>query len=221
VRTDSFDGDGTVTAVSDASGVSWPMIERELDALRGVLEQVPPMWSAVKVDGRRLYEHARRGEVVERAPRSVTIFRLDIVDWEPPTVTLFVDCSKGTYVRSLASELGERLGTGAYLSNLVRVRTGPFSICDAITLDDLTRAELPWSWPEISQHPDAVIADWPALLLGDAGSQAWVNGVGMEARRSASGACRVYDERGHWLGLGRAAHEGRLWQPLKVVARAA
>jgi tRNA U55 pseudouridine synthase TruB len=110
------------------------------------------MHAAIKVGGRRLYELAHRGEVVDRAPRRVTIHALELLLWEPPVATLLVDCSKGTYVRALARDLGAAVGTGAYLSDLVRLRVGPFTLCEAVTLDELAAADLPWAWPELASH---------------------------------------------------------------------
>lgn len=221
VETDTFDGDGRVVATGDSAGLTRPDVEGRLSAFRGTIEQVPPMHSAIKVDGRRLYELARRGEEVDRPPRQVTISCLELVAWEPPVATLVVDCSKGTYVRALAHDLGAAVGTGAYLSDLVRLRTGPFGLDDAVTLEQLAAIELPGSWSAVAHHPDAVLADWPALLLDRDTGAAWQHGGLVTSAGQASGRCRVYDDVGNWLGVGTADAGGARWRPLKVVEGAA
>lgn len=221
VQTDTLDVEGRVTRISPVTHLTTEMIANALTALRGPGFQIPPMFAAIKVNGERLYERARRGETIERAPRPVTFFELDLLDWQPPVATVWVDCSKGTYIRTLASDLGEALETGAFLSNLVRYRTGPFWLCEALTMDELAVAELPEAWPDISIHPDAVIWDKPALLLSEAESLAWRQGKRYPARDGAVGDCRAYSFHGEWLGIGRAADGGATWQPVKVIGSAA
>ena len=217
VETDSHDVDGVVTAVRDASGLTAERVEAALAGFRGELAQVPPMHSAIKIGGRKLYELARRGEEIDRPPRPVTIHRLDLLDWAPPVATVWVDCSKGTYIRSLARDLGDAVGTGAYMSNLVRYRTGPFHLCEAITLAELAEADLPWSWPSLAMHPDAVTLDMPALILDDAGTRRWRQGSAIPADGPARGECRAYSTDGEWLGLGKADAAGAAWKPAKVI----
>ena len=125
------DAAGRVIDERDASGVSPDDLSRALEGFRGIISQTPPMFSAVRHAGQRLYEFARQGVEVERAARTVEISRLVLVDCAPPEATLEVDCSKGTYVRSLVDDLGARLGVGAVMTALVRTRVGPFSITEA------------------------------------------------------------------------------------------
>ncbi|MFM9106790.1 MAG: tRNA pseudouridine(55) synthase TruB [Chloroflexota bacterium] len=220
VETDSHDIDGVVTAVRDASRLDAAAVERALVRFRGPSEQVPPMHSAIKIGGRKLYELARRGEEIERAPRPVEIRRLDLVDWRPPTATLWIDCTKGTYIRSLARDLGDACGAGAYMSNLVRYRTGPFHLCEAMTMQDLAGRELPWEWPLLAAHPDMVALDLPAILLDVAGPLRWRQGSPVPAAGPAAGDCRAYSEAGEWLGIGRADETGQTWRPAKVIGSA-
>ena len=221
VETDSHDRDGQVTATHDAAALTREGIETALAGFRGAIAQIPPMHAAIKVDGQRLYELARRGEEVERAPRPVVISRLDFLAWTPPVATLLVECSKGTYIRALARDLGTVTGGGAYLSNLVRTRAGPFTLDAAITLDDLPAADLPAAWPKLAIPSDAVLADWPALTLDAAETIAWHHGK--LVRREAMGdepapqRARVYDSSGHWIGIGLADETGRSWRPAKVI----
>jgi tRNA pseudouridine55 synthase len=141
-----------------------------------------------------------------------------MLEWSSPTATLLVDCSKGTYIRALARDLGAALGTGAYLSNLVRLRAGPFHLCQAITIEELTQVELPWAWPWVAVHPDISVQTWPALILDEVASRHWRQGSPIPADRSASGPIRVYDAAGDWLGTGNAVPDGSGWRPRKVVA---
>jgi tRNA pseudouridine55 synthase len=180
------------------------------------------MHAAIKVGGRKLYELARRGEEIPRAARAVTIHRLELVDWAPPTATLIVDCSKGTYIRALARDLGAELGTGAYLSNLVRLRSGPFHLCQTLTLEEVAESVLPWSWPRIAVHPDAPVLGWPALVLDASTARRWRQGSVIAPDSGvATGPVRAYDAEGDWLGTGNADPGTFAWRPHKVVAAGA
>jgi tRNA pseudouridine55 synthase len=218
VETDSHDIDGHVTRVTDASALTADTIAAALERFRGSGEQIPPMHAAIKVGGQKLYELARRGEEIARAPRPVTISVLELLAWEPPTATLLVDCSKGTYIRALARDLGAATGTGAYLSNLVRLRSGPFHLCQATTLDELMQMDFPWAWPWVAVHPDVPVQDWPALVLDAVAARRWRQGSPIAADVTARGPIRAYDLAGNWLGTGHADPEGTGWRPRKVVA---
>ena len=135
--TDTYDADGAVQSEADASGVSREAVEAALDRFRGLIEQRPPPFSALKRDGVPLYKLARAGQAAEAAPRRVTIYRLDITKYEPPLLSLEIECGKGTYVRSLAHDLGASLGVGGSLASLVRTRVGPFALADAIDIEAL------------------------------------------------------------------------------------
>lgn len=140
--TDTLDRTGIVGEERDASGITRAQIEAALAGRRGEQDQIPPMFSAIKQDGVRLYKQARRGVEVERAPRRIRIDRLELVAFEGTRVTLEIACSKGTYVRSLVDDLGRDLGCGAYLSELRRTRSGLFSIDQAQLLTALDPSRL-------------------------------------------------------------------------------
>lgn len=218
ITTDSFDGDGRVTSVTDPGPIDRETVAGALDAFRGEIAQVPPMFSAVQVAGRRLHELARAGVQVERAARMVTINALEIILWAPPIFSLYIDCSKGTYVRSLVHDLGERLGTGAYLSNLVRVRTGPFTLADAVRLEQLPEMMESEPWPLIAVHPDVALHDWDAAVIGPDATTRWRHGSPLPYAGRAGEIVRVYDDAGVWLGVGQVAPEGQLLRPVKVVS---
>ena len=137
VETDTLDRTGAVTATRDPSGVTREAMIAALAARIGPQQQIPPMYSAVKLGGVRLHERARAGEEIERAPRAIRIDRLELVAWTPPRVKIALACSKGTYVRSVVADLGRDLGCGAHLAELRRTRSGTFAIAQACALDDV------------------------------------------------------------------------------------
>ena len=139
-------------------------IDAACQRFTGPIEQRPPMHSALKHEGRALYEYARLGIEVERATRSVVIHRLDILDWHAATLVIDVTCSKGTYIRTLAEEIGEALGCGAHLAALRRTRSGALDVADAITLDELAALDEPARDARLLP-PDVLLADWTALRL--------------------------------------------------------
>jgi tRNA pseudouridine55 synthase len=142
-ETDTYDATGTVTDRRSAAGLTSGDVETALAAFRGAIQQVPPRFSALKLRGRPLYAYARAGEAVEIASRNVVIHQLDLTSWVDATaVVLRVRCSKGTYIRSLAYDLGRALGPGAHLTALRRTRSGPFRLDDAHPLADLAEAPL-------------------------------------------------------------------------------
>lgn len=156
VETDSLDADGEVTATHDMSGLDPDAVRRGAARLTGDLLQVPPMVSALKVDGRRLHELAREGVEVERPPRPVTVSRFDVEPTDDPMLwRASLDCSSGTYVRSLAADLGRALAGGAHLASLRRTAVGPFGIDEATELESLSLLEL----VEGVRHLDRVEVD--------------------------------------------------------------
>jgi len=144
-ETDSGDLTGHVTARAPEgfSGVARESLLDALDGFRGGIDQIPPMYSALKRDGKPLYEYARQGIELERAPRRVTIHRLELLEFDGMQARLLVDCSKGTYIRTLAQDIGRRLGCGAHLTALRRTRVGPFELDGAVGLEALQAMEQP------------------------------------------------------------------------------
>ncbi|MBI1756172.1 MAG: tRNA pseudouridine(55) synthase TruB [Fimbriimonas ginsengisoli] len=139
VETETFDGEGAVVAQHPAPDDLPGAVERALPAFRGLIKQVPPMFSAVKVEGKPLYKYAREGKELERAERTVHIGLLEIVSVDPPDVEVRVECSGGTYVRTLAHDLGRAVGCGAHLARLSRVRVGRFTLGDACSVEALSK----------------------------------------------------------------------------------
>jgi len=139
VTTDSQDADGKVLLRKETAGITVEAVLRTLEAFKGERRQVPPMFSAVKYNGRPLYVLARKGMEVPRRAREVKVYELRLLDISGPEVRLRVRCSKGTYVRTLCADIGEALGCGGHLKELVRTRIGEFSLEDAVPLDELAR----------------------------------------------------------------------------------
>lgn len=146
-ETDSGDLTGEIVASAspDFDGVSASQFDNVLELFKGEIQQIPPMHSALKLKGKPLYKYAREGIEVERPPRTVTIHELKVLSFTPKLVSVFVRCSKGTYIRTLAQDIGRKLGCGAHLSALRRSEVGPFSIEQAIALSDLQASEQPVS----------------------------------------------------------------------------
>ena len=163
--TDTFDAEGMVTPTKDPVNVTEAQFEEALKTFVGEIEQTPPPYSAVKVQGRKAYEMAREGEEVELAPRKITVHHLEVLEWTPPEVVIDVHCSSGTYVRSLANDLGVMLGCGAYLVGLRRTKSGRFSLRDAVPLRKLQEAFTAGNWYQYLIPAAEALGDWPAVEL--------------------------------------------------------
>lgn len=212
------DLDGWVIAEEDPFDISLEVIRAQLPRFVGEITQIPPAYSAVHVGGQRAYALARAGRAVEIPARQVTVHRLALVAWSPPVAWLVVDCGAGTYIRAIARDLGNALGCGATLARLIRLRSGPFRLCEAWSLDELAAwPDLRAAWPWIAVHPDAALADWPALLLDDAAAGDWAHGKAITDAAARNGIfIRAYDRAGDWRGIGVGADGA--WWPKKVVA---
>ena len=161
-ETPSMDTETEIIAEKDFSGVTMESLESVLQKFRGDIMQVPPMVSAVKVGGKKLYELARQGVEIQREPRPITIHKLNVNSFEPPLVDISVDCSKGTYIRSLASDIGKELGCGAMLNSLRRTASGKFSIADAVSIDTIKS----WEQPDLALHLRAFMFEHAKAITG-------------------------------------------------------
>lgn len=173
ITTDTLDADGTVLSQCALPEGCRDELPRVCNAFRGMILQTPPMFSALKKNGVPLYKLARKGEQVEREPRPVTIERLEIVAVDLPDVTIEVDCSKGTYIRSLISDIGDALGCGAHLTALRRLRSGRFRVEDCLKLDDLQHEMLPAGMLSL----DEALQNLPLLQVAEVAAKALQNGV--------------------------------------------
>jgi tRNA pseudouridine55 synthase len=216
---DTYDREGVITPTEGFVARGLGEIERAMERFRGEIEQVPPMHSALKVGGKKLYDLARQGIEVERKARRVTISRLEIEEYAPPVLRLVVECSKGTYIRSLAFDLGAALGTGAYLDGLVRTRVGPFTLEDAVTLEALEEAFAGGTSQGSLHPPEAILVGWPVYNVGSAEEQAVLHGKALHLPAAAPEDKRVIAIKGPGGGLLAIAEwdgESGLWQPRKV-----
>lgn len=224
IATDSGDAYGAVVAEADASALTREALDAALADFIGPLDQVPPMVSAVHMAGRRLYEHARRGEQVDIAPRRVEITECRLLDFSPgsrATALVHVECSKGTYVRALARDLGHRFGVGAHASFVLRTRAGRFEVAGSLTLEEVAATAADGGLPLILASMDEALADLPAVELSPSQRHHVLDGRPLPLfqipgwnRLPASTPIRLRDSRG-LMALGRV-EEGRL-RPFRIL----
>lgn len=203
ISTDTQDITGN-TLKSSNSLPSKAELEQALSAFKGEISQIPPMYSAIKVGGRKLYELARRGESVERKPRRVTIDKLDIIGENESDYVLDVVCSKGTYIRTLCNDIGDTLGCGGCMSSLRRVKAGAFSIEKAHTIDEIQAAADNGGLDEIIIPVDRLFSAYPELTVRDTAEKKLRNGNVIKLA-APNGTYRVYTETGGFLLLGEAS----------------
>lgn len=226
VTTDTLDADGQITAENDPSGLSEAQLRQILPAFLGQIEQFPPLFSAIKKAGQPLYKRARAGETVEVEPRQVTLYELAWVAWQPPDLTLDITCSPGTYIRSLARDVGLAAGPGAHLAGLTRTASGPWKLADAVPLTTLEReaAEDGPSWQRHLHPPDQAVTHLPPVILSpeDArhvqqGQQIQIDLPPNTSSLDNLGLARAYTPDGDFLAiLTLAEPDAKLWQPKKV-----
>ena len=213
VTTDSGDAEGQVIATA-AVNLEIGQISAVLERFTGDISQVPPMHSALKRDGRPLYELARQGIEVEREARAVTIHSIDLLSFAGDRLKIRVACSKGTYIRVLAADIGKALGCGAHLAGLRRTEVGDLTLAGAVTLVELeAMAEL--DRPSHLQAVDALLKSLPEVILDGEAAQRFRHGNPVDLPAGLSGKIRVY-EAGRLLGVGEPGRENRLW-PKRLV----
>ncbi len=203
--TDTLDKSGVITETAEVN-VSEADIKSAVGNFVGDIEQIPPMYSAIKVDGKKLYELAREGKEIERASRSVRIDSIEIldIDLDNNKFTMRVDCSKGTYIRTLCDDIGRRLGCFAHMSALERTRSGRFDITEAYTLEEIetlyNNGDLSFFVPV-----DKVFEEYPSLVLTARKAHKMCNGTQVSVQGISEGTVyRVYDERGNFLTISQA-----------------
>lgn len=201
--TDTQDVTGTVLEQCDCS-VTREELETVLPRFRGEIQQIPPMYSAIKVQGKKLYEIARKGGEVERKPRPVTISKLEVTGEEHGDYLLDVVCSKGTYIRTLCHDIGGALGVGGTMSALRRVRAGQFSLENAYTLEQVQQAADAGRAEELLLPVDALFSEYPAVALTAKGEKRCRVGNDYPVPETTGGICRVYGGDGAFLALARA-----------------
>lgn len=220
VETDTLDGEGKVVARHTGALPDEETVRRALDDFRGEIEQIPPMYSAVKRDGVPLHKLARQGEEVERDPKRVRIDRLELLRFDPPDVEIAVDCSAGTYVRVLAHDLGRRLGCGGYLAALRRLGSGPFDISMAHSVEACEAAAAAGKIESLLIPPERALG-FPVVELAEAGARRVENGGDISPgnlHRSKPGTrVSALGPDGRLLAVLELRADRRLW-PLRVLA---
>jgi tRNA pseudouridine55 synthase len=223
VVTDTYDAEGTILRTTDASELTLARIEEVLPQFLGAQMQMPPLYSAIKLQGQPAYKRMRAGEEITLAARPVEIYRLQIATWETPVLTLDIECSKGTYIRSLAYDLGERVGYGAHLTGLVRTRSGPFMLAESISLAQLALAVEQGTVAECVFPADFALQQYPALYLDAETVERVLHGNAFHyeeqpSMQPGSELARIYDSSGHFLAIATWNSEQQMWQPKKVLA---
>ena len=205
LATDTLDASGTVTEIAEVN-VTEQDIENAIQKFVGDIEQIPPMYSAIKVDGKKLYELAREGEEIERNPRSVRIDNIEVldIDLEENKISIRVDCSKGTYIRTLCDDIGRELGCFAHMSKLERTKSGRFDIKDAYTLlqieEMLENGDMGFLVPV-----DVVFEEYERLTITEKKAKKMCNGIQISVQGLVEGKTyRVYDEKGNFLTISKA-----------------
>jgi len=213
--TDTFDADGRVLSTTSVD-ISEKQFNDVLQSFVGEIQQVPPPYSAVKVKGKKAYELAREGEEVDLEPRMINVYNLELLEWAPPEAVIDVYCSSGTYVRSLAHDLGEKLGCGAHLIGLRRTKSGRFTLRDAVPLRKLREAFDENTWADHLIPAAEALSDWPAIDLTPEELDIVKHGRRIAGIPGLGKMARAISADGNLVSLLEFDAETNEWQPKKV-----
>ena len=222
VTTTTYDGEGEVVKQGDFSEVNREAVDEALKSFQGIIYQTPPMYSAIKRQGKRLYELARSGQVVDREARKVEVSRIEVLSFEPPLLSLDVESGRGAYMRSLAHDLGETLGCGGYLKSLVRLKSGPFRAEDGISLPGFQEAAEDGSWRQHIQPADSVLLQMKSVSVSKAAEGYIRRGLSVSllphvgAYTGYMEKCRAYTQDGRFLAVVSFDKPRNQWRPQKV-----
>jgi tRNA pseudouridine55 synthase len=214
--TDTYDSEGEITDNFGNIDITEEQFDEVLQNFIGEMEQVPPPYSAVKVKGRKAYEMARQGEEVDLEPRIINVYSLEVLEWAPPEAVIDVYCSSGTYVRSLANDLGKMLGTGAYLVGLRRTKSGRFTLRDAVPLRRLQEAFDAGDWYRHLIPAAEALSDWPLVELDGDQMELVRHGHRVPAEPGIKGWARGVSQQGDLVALLELDDKLGEWQPRKV-----
>ncbi len=212
-RTTTGDAEGQVTVRRPVPSLTEHQLARVIERFRGTIEQVPPMHSAIKLRGQRLYKLAHQGLEVDRQPRAVTIHSLHVLRTEPDRLEVEVHCSKGTYIRTLAEDLGEALGCGAHVENLRRIGSGPFDEACLIALPQLRTVALQSiaALDSLLRPMETAVSDWPDVNLPEEVAYYVRRGQAVLVPHAPTrGWVKIYGDRHSFLGLGEVLEDGRI-----------
>lgn len=213
--TDTYDSDGRILSTSPVD-ITEEQFASTLKQFIGEIEQVPPPYSAVKIKGRKAYEMAREGEEVDLEPRKIQVYNLDLLEWAPPEAVIDVYCSSGTYVRSLAHDLGEKLGCGAHLVGLRRTKSGRFTLREAVPLRKLRETFENGTWYQLLIPAAEALSDWPVVELTHEQVEAVRHGHRVPGDASQGNLARGISEAGELIALLEFDANTDEWQPKKV-----
>ena len=227
VETTTYDAEGEVVNTVDASNITRNMIDSSIRPWIGEVQQTPPMYSAIKVDGKRLYKLARAGVEIERKSRPVAIHDIQVIEFDSPKLVLVVECGKGTYIRSLAYDLGKSLGCGGHVADLVRLLCGGFHSEESVTLEQLEEAvDRPEGWQQYLFPVDRVLSKLKSISLaktaeihlmhGQSFSQDLPNLEEGESEAKDLEERRAYNSEGIFLAMVRFDKPTHTWHPVKV-----
>ena len=205
ITTDTQDASGSVLETHSTDGVTEDDVRRVIAGFIGEIQQIPPMYSAVKVDGKRLYELARQGKEVERKPRTVSLHNIIIVNINlgAGEIELKIECSKGTYIRTLCADIGEKLGCGAHMKSLVRTRSGSFKIEQTLTIEDIAEMCKADELHMVATRMDTSFAEYDCVIIAEGDVLRLKNGRNVKmAGRDDGSRCRIYDEAQNFLAVG-------------------
>jgi tRNA pseudouridine55 synthase len=214
--TDTYDAEGAIVQTGDFDDITEEQFDETLQQFVGEMEQVPPPYSAVKVKGRKAYDLARQGEEVDLEPRIIQVYNLEVLEWTPPEAVIDVYCSSGTYVRSLANDLGKALGTGAHLVGLRRTKSGRFTLRDAVPLRRLQEAFDAGIWYRHLIPAAEALADWPMIELDPDQVELIRHGLRIPIEGEETGWARGVSMQGDLVALMEANKTLGEWQPRKV-----
>ncbi|MBN1230896.1 MAG: tRNA pseudouridine(55) synthase TruB [Anaerolineales bacterium] len=214
--TDTYDSEGTVYESDVPVDVTEEEFNELLNSYIGEIEQVPPPYSAVKVQGKKAYEHARAGEEIELEPRLINVYSLEVLEWALPEIVIDVHCSSGTYVRSLANDIGEQLGCGAHLVGLRRTKSGRFTLRDSISLRRLREAFESGTWAQYLIPAAEALGDWLTIELDADMLELVRHGHRLPAEGSTDQWARAISQQGDLVALLERVAESDEWQPRKV-----
>lgn len=216
--TETYDAEGDAVRVTHTAPEA-SAIRALIPGFVGEIEQIPPPYSAIKIKGKKAYELARKGEQVNLEPRKITIYNLELVDYSPPDLTIRVECSAGTYIRSLAHDFGEALDVGAHLASLRRVKSGPFTLEDCVSLSELEQSFVTGGWDQFVRPAADALPDLPKVELQGSQLDNVLNGRRIPAATTVQGMARAIGPDGDLVALLQATDDSSMWHPKKVFGR--
>ena len=222
IDTTTYDAEGEVVKTRNATNVTRDMVEESIQPWIGVVQQTPPMYSAIKVDGERLYKLARSGVEVKRESRPIEIHSITVIEFNTPTLILDIECGRGTYIRSLAHDLGESLGCGGHVTDLVRLLCGGFTAEYGTTLGQLEEAAVsPEGWQKYLFPVDRVLRNLKSVFLSKNAEENIMHGQAVKLEHHQADVefleeHRAYNDEGAFVALVRFDKPTNLWHPTKV-----